>query len=75
MSFALFHIKTSGKPFNLPCLQDICTEFHWNHPESEKECNYSVQYIRKYLHEAKPAESYKCLHDLYDCRQSAKVNF
>ena len=46
--------------------QDVCTKFHRKHPECEKECIKSDQYILSHLHEANPAVSYRCPHGLTD---------
>lgn len=46
--------------------QDICTKFHRVHPQCEKECIKSDQYITEHLHEANPAVSYQCPHGLVD---------
>ncbi|MFZ4706927.1 MAG: PAS domain S-box protein [Bacteroidales bacterium] len=59
-------IDNKGNILTAVAWQDICTEFHRKHPECEKECIKSDQYIREHLHEANPAVSYKCPHGLLD---------
>jgi len=44
--------------------QDICTKFHPQNKECEKECIKSDQYILAHLAEANPAVSYRCPHGL-----------
>jgi PAS domain S-box-containing protein len=46
--------------------QDICTKFHRQNKECEKECIKSDQYILEHLAEANPAVSYRCPHGLID---------
>jgi ligand-binding sensor protein len=59
-------IDIDGKVLTAVAWQDICTKFHRVHPECEKECNKSDNYILEHLHEAKPAVSYTCPHGLVD---------
>ena len=47
-------------------MADICTKFHRQNKECEKECIKSDQYILEHLAEANPAVSYRCPHGLVD---------
>lgn len=46
--------------------QDVCTKFHRAHPDSEKECIKSDQYVAENLHKANPAVIYTCPHGMTD---------
>jgi len=46
--------------------QRICTDFHRQHPESEKLCNTSDTFHREELERGKPCTSYTCPHGLTD---------
>ena len=59
-------IANDGKVLTAVAWQDICTKFHRNHPECEKECIKSDKYILGHLHQANPAISYQCPHGLID---------
>ncbi len=59
-------IDPMGRILTATAWQDICTKFHRVHPESEKECIISDQYIRNHLDKANPAVSYTCPHGLVD---------
>lgn len=65
-SFPSAIIDREGKILTAVAWQDICTRFHRVHPECEKECIKSDQYINEHLHEASPAVSYQCPHGLID---------
>jgi PAS domain S-box-containing protein len=65
-SFPSAIIDNEGKVLTAVAWQDICTKFHRIHPECEKECIKSDQYIMDHLHEANPAVSYQCPHGLVD---------
>jgi PAS domain S-box-containing protein len=65
-SFATAIIDNEGKILTAVAWQDICTKFHRLHPECEKECIKSDQYIIAHIHEANPAVSYRCPHGLVD---------
>lgn len=65
-SFPSAIIDNDGKILTATAWQDICTKFHRSHPECEKECIASDQYILGHLHEANPAVSYRCPHGLVD---------
>ena len=53
-------IDTEGKILTSVAWQDVCTKFHRIHPDCERECLKSNQYINEHLHEANPSISYKC---------------
>ncbi len=59
-------IDNSGKILTSTAWQDICTKFHRVHPDSERECILSDQYIINHMAEANPAVSYKCPHGMVD---------
>lgn len=65
-SFPSAIIDNDGKILTAVAWQDICTKFHRQHPECEKECIKSDKYITDHLHEANPAVSYECPHGLID---------
>ena len=65
-SFPSAVIDMEGKILTAVAWQDICTKFHRTHPECEKECIKSDQYIFDHLSEAKPAITYQCPHGLVD---------
>ena len=65
-SFPSAIIDNEGNILTATAWQDVCTKFHRVHPESEKECRISDQYIVDHIHEAHPAVSYKCPHGLVD---------
>jgi ligand-binding sensor protein len=65
-SFPSAIIDNDGKVLTAVAWQDICTKFHRTHPECEKECIKSDQYILEHLHEANPAVSYQCPHGMID---------
>lgn len=65
-SFPSAIIDNEGRVLTATAWQDICTKFHRQHPECEKLCVKSDQYIRDHLHEANPAVSYQCPHGLID---------
>ena len=46
--------------------QDVCTKFHRVHPEAQKRCIESDQYICRHIYEANPSVTYKCPHGLVD---------
>lgn len=65
-SFPSAIIDNNGKVLTAVAWQDICTKFHRQNPESEKECVKSDKFILEHLNEADPAVSYKCPHGLID---------
>ncbi|NJK87119.1 MAG: PAS domain S-box protein [Bacteroidales bacterium] len=65
-SFPSAIIDNSGKILTAVAWQDICTKFHRQNPECEKECIKSDQYILDHLNEASPAVSYQCPQGLID---------
>lgn len=65
-SFPSAVIDINGKILTAVAWQDICTKFHRKHPECEKECIKSDNYIYDHMHEADPAVSYTCPHGLVD---------
>ena len=65
-SFPAAIIDNDGKVLTATAWQDICTKFHRQNSECEKECIKSDQYIADHLHEANPAVSYRCPHGLVD---------
>jgi len=65
-SFPSAIIDNDGNILTATAWQDICTKFHRQHPDSEKECIKSDQYILSHLADANPAVSYRCPHGLVD---------
>lgn len=65
-SFPSAIIDNEGNVLTATAWQDICTKFHRQNRESEKQCIQSDLYIAGHLHEANPAVSYRCLHGLID---------
>jgi len=65
-SFPSSIIDNEGKVLTATAWQDICTKFHRQNRECEKECIKSDQYIANHLHEANPTVSYRCPHGLID---------
>jgi len=65
-SFPSAIIDNDGKVLTATAWQDICTKFHRQNKESEKECVKSDQYILAHLADANPAVSYQCPHGLID---------
>ena len=65
-SFSSAIVDNDGNILTATAWQDICINFHRKHPECEKECIKSDQYILSHLHEANPAVSYRCPHGLVD---------
>jgi two-component system cell cycle sensor histidine kinase/response regulator CckA len=65
-SFPSAIIDNDGKVLTTTAWQDICTKFHRQNSECEKECIKSDQYIASHLHEANPAVNYRCPHGLID---------
>jgi PAS domain S-box-containing protein len=59
-------IDNDGVVLTSTAWQDICTKFHRQHPECEKACIKSDQYILDHLDDADPAVSYRCPHGLVD---------
>jgi len=60
-------IDNDGKVHTAVAWQDICTNFHRKHPECNKECVKSDQYILDHIDEANPLVTYTCPHGLIDC--------
>ncbi len=60
-------IDIEGKILTAVAWQDICTKFHRKHPECEKECIKSDQFIFQHVKDASPAVTYQCPHGLIDC--------
>lgn len=65
-SFPSAIIDNNGKVLTAVAWQEVCTKFHRIHPQCEKECIKSDQYIIDHIKEANPAVSYKCPHGLID---------
>jgi PAS domain S-box-containing protein len=65
-SFPSAIIDNDGNILTATAWQDLCTQFHRKHPDCERECRISDQYILSHLHEANPAVSYRCPHGLVD---------
>ena len=59
-------VDNEGNVLTATAWQDVCTQFHRKHPDCERECRLSDQYILSHLHEANPAVSYRCPHGLVD---------
>ncbi len=59
-------IDNDGNILTATAWQEVCTQFHRKHPDCERECLISDQYILSHLHEANPAVSYRCPHGLVD---------
>jgi len=65
-SFPSSLIDNEGNILTATACQDVCTKFHRQNSECEKECIKSDQYIADHLSEANPAVSYRCPHGLID---------
>ena len=65
-SFPSAIIDNDGNILTATAWQDVCTKFHRVHPECERECRASDQYILSHLAEASPAVTYRCPHGLVD---------
>ena len=65
-SFPSAIIDKEGKILTAVAWQDVCTKFHRMHPQCEKECIISDQYIQDHIQEANPAVCYQCPHGLVD---------
>ena len=65
-SFPSSIIDNEGNILTATAWQDICTKFHRQNKECEKECIKSDKYILDHLSEANPAISYSCPHGLVD---------
>ncbi len=65
-SFPSAILDNDGNVLTAVAWQDLCTKYHRRHPQCEKECIKSDQYILKHLHEANPAVTYVCPHGLVD---------
>jgi two-component system cell cycle sensor histidine kinase/response regulator CckA len=65
-SFPSAIIDNEGRVLTATAWQDVCTKFHRQNSECEKECLKSDQYIADHLHEANPAVSYRCPQGLID---------
>ena len=65
-SFPSAIIDNDGVVLTATAWQDVCTKFHRQNKECEKECIKSDRYIRDHLAEANPAVSYRCPHGLID---------
>ena len=59
-------IDNDGVILTATAWQDVCTKFHRQNKECEKECIKSDQYILEHISEANPAVSYRCPHGLID---------
>jgi two-component system, cell cycle sensor histidine kinase and response regulator CckA len=59
-------IDNDGNILTATAWQDVCTKFHRKHPQCEKDCIISDQYILSHLGEANPAVSYRCPRGLVD---------
>jgi PAS domain S-box-containing protein len=65
-SFPSAIIDNEGNILTATAWQEICTQFHRQNKECEKECIKSDQYILAHLADANPAVSYRCPHGLVD---------
>jgi PAS domain S-box-containing protein len=65
-SFPSAIVDNKGQILTSVAWQDVCTKFHRKHPDCEKACIKSDQYIMEHLHEANPSVSYQCPHGLVD---------
>jgi len=65
-SFPSAIVDNDGNILTATAWQDICTKFHRVHPEAEKLCRKSDNYISDHLSEANPAVTYCCPHGLVD---------
>lgn len=65
-SFPSAIIDNEGIILTATAWQDICTKFHGQNKECERECIKSDQYIPSHLSEANPAISHRCPHGLTD---------
>lgn len=65
-SFPSAIIDNEGNILTSSAWQDVCTQFHRKHPDCERECRLSDQYILSHIHEANPAVSYRCPRGLVD---------
>ncbi len=65
-SFPSAIIDNEGNILTATAWQEICTQFHRQNMECEKECIKSDQYILAHLADANPAVSYRCPHGLVD---------
>ena len=65
-SFPASLIDNEGNVLTATAWQEICTRFHRKHPDCERECIKSDQYILSHLEEANPAVTYRCPHGLVD---------
>jgi two-component system, cell cycle sensor histidine kinase and response regulator CckA len=65
-SFPSSIIDNEGTILTATAWQDLCTKYHRQNKEGEKECIRSDQYIVSHLAEANPAVSYRCPHGLID---------
>ncbi len=59
-SFPSAIIDNDGKILTAVAWQEICTKFHRTHPQCEKECIKSNQYLLKHIQEAKTEVSHQC---------------
>jgi ligand-binding sensor protein len=65
-SIASAIVTMDGKVLTGSGWQRICTEFHRQHPETEKDCIESDTKIRKQLDDGEPFAIYKCPRGLVD---------
>lgn len=65
-SFPSAIIDNDGKILTAVAWQDICTKFHRQNAQCEKECIKSDQYILGHLPDANSTVSYQCPHGLID---------
>ena len=65
-SFPSAIIDNDGSILTATAWQDVCTRFHRQNPECERQCIQSDQYILGHLAEANPAVTYRCPHGLVD---------
>lgn len=66
-AFSTAIIDNQGNILAVTAWQDLCVKFHRVHPQSEKECRLSNQYISDHLHEANPSGIYRCPHGMVEC--------
>ena len=59
-------IDNEGNILTASGWKKVCTKYHRQHPECQKDCIESDQYILDHVHEANPTVNYKCPRGLED---------
>jgi ligand-binding sensor protein len=59
-------IDNDGNILTATAWQEVCTKFHRKNKESERLCIQNDLYIKKHIHDADPALTYRCPHGLVD---------